>query len=219
MNELATHAPRLGASSRALSLAAPLVASLSLAACLSTGPSTEAGVAEVQLPEAERAERAQVPSAEPRARPLRGGPEASYSLGELASPPVGAACPESSVEGRLELCGTLGRVAVQHLVGQPHVTVTEVPPCAPQTMRSSGVYLVSACIVDRHLYLREVCIACRLPNVGSTIYARLDELSPRQHAEIGKLFRADAQTKTPSTSAEWGPFLAAMAKPDGAPGP
>ncbi len=216
MNGLCHTSPRLGATRHALHVSASLV-SLSLVACVSAAPSTEAGVAEVELPEAQHADRAQVASAEPRARPLRGGPDTGFSLGELATPPVGSACTPTQSESALDTCGTMGRVALQLLFGQPHLSTPADPPCAPQTMKSSGVYLVAACIADEHLYLREVCIACRLPNMGSVVYARLDELGPAQHAHLGKLFHADQAT--PTKAAEWKPFLASMAKPDGAPGP
>lgn len=213
MNGLCHASPRLGATR----LASASLVSLSLVACVSAAPSTEAGVAEVELPEAQHADRAQVASAEPRARPLRGGPDTGFDLGELATAPIGAACTPTQSESELDTCGTMGRVALQLLIRQPQLSTLADPPCAPQTMRSSGVYLVAACIADEHLYLREVCIACRLPNMGSVAYARLDELSLAQHAHLGKLFHTEQAT--PTKTAEWKRFLVTMAKPDGAPGP
>jgi hypothetical protein len=217
MNELATLTSRFGASSRGLSLASPIVASMLLAACASAAPSTEAGVAEVELPQAQHAEPTPAASAEPRARPLRSGPDTGFSLGALASPAVGSACVASTREGELDSCGTMGRVAVQLLFGQPHASMPQDPPCTPQTMKTSGIYLVSACIADEHLYLREVCIACRMPNVGSTAYARLDELTPKQHAELGRRFHTEQAT--PTKAGEWKRFVAAMTTTEGPPLP
>lgn len=201
----------------AVSRAASLTWALCLAACASAAPSTGAEVAEVRLPATQHAERSTAASAEPRARPPRGGPDTGFSLGALASPAVGAPCVASTREGDLDTCGTMGRVSVQLIGRQPELIAPEELPCTPQTMKSSGVYLVSACIADEHLYLREVCIACRLPNVGSTAYARLDELTPAQHAYLGKLFRTEEAT--PTKAAEWARFVAAMTTTEGPPLP
>jgi hypothetical protein len=222
MNELARQTSRFPAPPESFDRGArlratPLTASLLLAACASTTPSPETGVAEVELPEAQHAEPTPAASVEPRARPLRGGPGTGFSLGALATPPIGSACVPSQDESQVETCGTVERISMQLLFGQPHASMPEDPPCAPQTMKTSGIYLVSACIAEEHLYLREVCIACRMPDVGSTVYARLDELTPKQHAHLGRLFHTEQAT--PTRAAEWKRFVATMTTTEGPPLP
>jgi hypothetical protein len=82
-------------------------------------------------------------------------------------------------------------------------------------MKTSGIYLVRACVASGYLYVHELCIACRMPSMGSIAYARLDELRPAQHTRLAALFHLDGPG--PTTPAGWKKLVDERAVQDDAP--
>lgn len=178
-----------------------------LASCSAALGPDEGAPTEVALKEPPQSERgAPDRAAPPRTR--REEPSGFTLSGEperrLGAPCQPARSPDAgSVEaGSVDPCGSRSRIAMQveptthRLRGEGSKL-----PCEPRALGKPSGYAESACVADGYLVAVSSCVMCRVPDAGTVVLARVDELTGAQNGYVHRLLRLAGEV--PTGSAGW----------------
>ncbi|MFO0568108.1 MAG: hypothetical protein U0263_20780 [Polyangiaceae bacterium] len=109
---------------------------------------------------------------------------------EDAKRPLGSACTRARVAGKIDVCGSRGRVSLE--VDRSTVSHLRAGGCEPRELGRQTMYIPAACATNDHLVAGSTCFACRLMGAGWSIRALVDELSDEQALDLQRRLGLDA---------------------------
>lgn len=125
---------------------------------------------------------------------------AGWTLPAKEGAALGAACVTGTEP--VASCGTEGRVSLESQSRKP---LRGELPCKLEPIGDDKRFspnVASGCIDGDYMVLSTICMACRMPDVGSALFVRLSELTPAQHKHLGQVLTLPEE-KIPSSPDGW----------------